>query len=124
MTMMERHMLRHAHPRHMIIAVISMIWSTYFFWHHELALALWTVAGGIVLARLATFGMREEEIAQTLLGKILLLHLHPVNIVLQAGGYVLLMYGVWLHDAVMMMAGMSFILLGHMVGWHKVSPAL
>lgn len=124
MTFMERHIIRHGHPRHMIVAAVSMIWCTYFFWKHELALGLWTILGGVVLARLVTFGMNESELARTTLGKILLLHLHPANLVLQSGGLLVLMYGVWEHLAVLVLTGASFILLGHMWGWHKVNEAL
>lgn len=123
MTSMERHILRHGHPRHIIVAVVAMIWSTYFFWQHELALALWTIAGGVALARLVTFGMQEDEFAQTTLGKILLLHLHPANIVLQALGYALAMFGVWEHQAVLIMSGTTLVFFGHMWGWRKVNTA-
>jgi len=123
MTLMERHILRHGHPRHMIVAVVTVIWSTYFFWQHELAFALWTIAGGVILARIVTFGMDEAQLAQTTLGKILLLHLHPANVILQSLGYALAMFGVWEHQAVLIMAGTTMVFLGHMWGWHKVSAA-
>ena len=123
MTFLEKHMLRHGHPRHMIVAVVSTIWATYFFWKHELALALWVMLGGMVLARLATLGMREEQFAQTTFGKILLLHLHPLNMLLQVTGFVLFMYGVWEHNALNMMVGTSLIFAGHFWGWHKVNEA-
>lgn len=123
MTFMEYAMLRHGHPRYIVVAVITMIWSTYFFWQGELTFAIGTIVLGVVLAQLAAMGMNEQQFAKTTLGKILLLHLHPVNLLLQAAGYVVLMFGVWEHHATYMMVGASVILVGHMWGWHKVNEA-
>ncbi len=65
-----------------------------------------------VLGRLSTSGTKEETLAQTLLDKIMLLHLHPVNLTLQMAGFALLL------------SATSMVFLGHMWGWHRVNEAL
>jgi uncharacterized membrane protein YesL len=82
------------------------------------------MVAGFILARVVTWRMHEEDLAQTTLGKILLLHLHPMNVVLQTLGIVTLFFGFWEHSAMYLMFGTSLILLGHMWGWRKVHQAL
>ena len=71
-----------------------------------------------------TAGTREESLGQTVLGKIMLLHLHPMNLITQFAGFGILLYGVWVHGSLHILLGASLVLLGHMWGWHKVSEAL
>ncbi len=54
----------------------------------------------------------------------MVLHLHPVNLLVQVLGGCLLIYAVWMHSAVYIMAASSIILIGHLWGWHKVNEAL
>jgi hypothetical protein len=88
---------------------------------------MWAVVAlvaGLALGRIATLGMHEEQLAQTTLGKILLLHLHPLNVVIQLSGFAVLLYSFWIHSSVHILLAVSMILLGHMWGWHKVNEAL
>jgi hypothetical protein len=124
MTFFERHILRHGHPRHMIVGALTTVWTSYFFWQHEFVYGISVLGGGLIIARLVTWGMHEEELANTTLGKILLLHLHPMNVLLQTLGVFILFVGFWEHSSMYLMFGTSLILLGHMWGWHKVHQAL
>jgi hypothetical protein len=124
MSFIQRHMLRHAHPRHLIVGIVTMVWSSYFFWVNDLTTALAILIAGIIIARFVTLGMNEDRVANTLIGKILLLHLHPMNMFLQGIGFLLLMAGLWVHSAMYIMTAVSLILVGHMWGWHKVNEAL
>jgi hypothetical protein len=108
----------------MIVGVLSMVWGSYFLWIHDLAMGLGIFVAGVALARLVTLGMQEDRFASTLMGRILLLHLHPVNLLLQVLGFALLVYGFWEHSGVAIMTAVSAIFLGHMWGWHKVHEAL
>jgi uncharacterized membrane protein YesL len=78
----------------------------------------------MALGLVVTMGMNEEQLAQTTLGRILLLHLHPLNLLLQVGGFSVLLYGFWVHSGLYIIFAISLILLGHMWGWHKVNAAL
>jgi hypothetical protein len=39
-------------------------------------------------------------------------------------GFALLLYGLWMHSTIDIMAATSIIFLGHMWGWHRVNEAL
>ena len=124
MTYLERAIVRQGHPRRIIVGIVSLTWGLYFLWLHSWTWALAALALGIALGIVVTMGMDEERLAQTTLGRILLLHLHPLNMLLQVGGFSILLYGVWIHSGLLIMSAISLILLGHMWGWHKVNDAL
>ena len=124
MTFFERSVVRSGHPRRIIVGVITLMWVLYSSWFHLWTWATVALVVGVALGAVATKGMLVDELAQTVLGKILLLHLPPVNAALQAFGFAVLLYGFWMHSAVLMLLAISVILLGHMFGWHKVNHAL
>jgi hypothetical protein len=124
MTFFERTMVRQGHPRRIIVGIIGFSWVLYFLWTHNWPWATAVAIGGVVLGRVVTIGMHEEQLAQTTLGRILLLHLHPVNILLQISGFAVLLYAFWIHSSLYILVAVSLILLGHMFGWHKVNQAL
>ncbi len=124
MTLLERAFVRRGHPKDIIVAVVGAIWGFYFLWIHNRIGALATVLLSAVVARILTHGMREENLAATTLGKIMLLHLHPMNLVVQIAGFGVLLYSIWTHSAILIMAGVSIIQFGHLWGWHKVNDAL
>jgi hypothetical protein len=124
MTYLEKAMIRRGHPKHMIVGTIGFLWLVYFVWRHDWTWALAVALLSVVLGWLSTLRMQEEILAQTLLGKIMLLHLHPVNLSVQIVGFALLLYGVWIHSAIHILVATSLVFLGHMWGWHKVNEAL
>lgn len=124
MTYAERAIIRRGHPSGIILRVVGAVWGLYFLWIHNW---IWTVAtificelGGLLLSP----RMDEEGLSRTTLGKITLLHLHPVNLLMQLAGGGFLIYGVWTHSMIYIMVAASMILLGHLWGWNKVNPAL
>jgi hypothetical protein len=124
MTYLEKAIIRRGHPKHIILGIVGFLWTLYFLWHHDWAWALGVVLASAILGRVVTSGTREEGLAQTVLGKIMLLHLHPMNLTVQVAGFGILLYGVWLHAMMHVLVGASLVLLGHMWGWHKVNEAL
>jgi hypothetical protein len=124
MTYFERTMVRHGHPRHIILRIVGFTWAIYFLWRHDWIWASAAVLISVALGAILTPRNREESLAQTTLGKIMLLHLHPANVMLQLTGFALLLYGVWVHSSILILAAGSLILAGHMWGWQKVSGAL
>jgi hypothetical protein len=101
----------------------SLMWVLYFLWFHNWVWAVTVLAVGMVMGEIATLGMHEDQLAQTTLGKIMLLHLHPMNVALQGAGVVLLLYTVWAHSGIGILAAVTLILLGHLRGWHRVNEA-
>jgi hypothetical protein len=124
MTFLEKSVIRRGHPRHMIVAVIGTLWAVYFVWQHNWIAALVTTALSVVFGGLVTWHIPEERLAETVWGKMMILHLHPLNVIVQTGGFVFMVYGIWLHSAVYTMIGVSLIFAGHLWGWNKVSNAL
>lgn len=124
MTYLERIIVRQGHPRRIILGIVSLTWGLYFLWLHSWTWALVVLALGIALGIVVTTGIDEEQLGQTTVGRILLLHLHPLNGLLQIVGFSALFYGVWIHSGLHIMSAISLILLGHMWGWHKVNDAL
>jgi hypothetical protein len=124
MTYLEKAIIRRGHPKHIILGIVGFLWAVYFVWRHDWAWALGVVLASVILGRVVTAGTREEGLAQTVLGKIMLLHLHPMNLTVQVAGFGILLYGVWLHAVMQVLVGASLVLLGHMWGWHKVNEAL
>lgn len=72
------------------------------------------------LGLISVWNADPEKMAETTLGKIALLHLHPFNLITQSIGLVPLVYGIWIHSVETILAGLSLVLLGHIVGWSKV----
>jgi len=124
MTYVERMAVRHAHPRHMIVGIVGYAWTIYFLWQHAWIWAAAAALAGILLGMIVTPRNHEEDLARTTLGKIMLLHLHPANVIVQSAGLLFLLYGVWIHSAIYIMAAGSIIMIGHMWGWHRVNEAL
>jgi flagellar biosynthesis component FlhA len=98
--------------------------TLYFLWEHAWMWAAAAVLISVALGAIVTPRNHEENLAQTTLGKIMLLHLHPVNVLLHSAGLLFLLYGVWVHSAIYIMMAGSIILIGHMWGWHRVNEAL
>jgi hypothetical protein len=124
MTYLEKAIIRRGHPKHIILGMVGFLWAVYFLWQHDWAWALGVVLASAILGRVLTSGTREERLAQTVLGKIMLLHLHPMNLTVQVAGFGILLYGVWIHTLMHVLVGTSLVLLGHMWGWHRVNEAL
>ena len=73
---------------------------------------------------LSTRKINYAELAQTTWGKIALLHLHPLNLLVQTTGVVFLVAGLLQQDTLTIMAGVTLIYIGHFYGWSRVHPAL
>lgn len=121
-TPIQRYALRHGHPRAIFIDSVGLIWTVYFLWNHQAAMALGALVVGRLLAILSTLDVSVENMAQSRLGKIALLHLNPLNMLIQLIGLVVLANALWGHNSQMMLIGVSLILVGHFFGWEKVSP--
>ena len=120
LTAIQRLMVRRFHPTALFIDLAGAIWVFYFFWRHEWVAALLTLALTRAVATASVWKKNPEALSQTTLGKIGLLHLHPVNLLLQLIGVIPLLYGLWHHSGEFILAGVSLIFLGHVFGWEKI----
>jgi hypothetical protein len=117
---LERYVLRRAHPVSIFIDTVGLIWFIYYLWMN-----LWQEAVAVLIfarlcANAATVRAHSDRLSQTILGKIALLHLHPVNLFLQIVGTAVAIDGVWTHRSMVILAALSLILLGHLQGWPQV----
>ena len=117
----ERYFLRRMHPRSMFFDSIAFMWGSYFLWNQDWPRAIVVSAAIVILGLLTVLSVDPEKMADTTLGKIGLLHLHPVNFITQVIGMFPFIYGVWLHSTEFILAGFSVILFGHIFGWSKVN---
>ena len=117
----ERYALKRSHPRSLFIDTVGLTWFTYFMWQHNWPLGVVALLLCRILSYLAVVDVNHEKMAQTMLGKIALLHLHPVNALTQTVGIVVVYYGVWQHFGEYILTGLSLVFLGHVFGWSQVS---
>jgi hypothetical protein len=117
-------MISRGHPRQIILHIVGGIWAVYFLWRHEWMWALGCFAIAELISEMLSTQIGAETLAQTTLGKLMILHANPVNFFVQLAGGVFLLYCIWMHSLTGIMAAISVILLGHFVGWNKVNSAL
>ena len=118
---MERYVLRRSHPFLLTFAIVASMWALYYLWLGE-----WRIALGILIVeRLFSMTFLQtvnyRSMADTALGRMALLHLHPVNLVVQIVGVAFLIWGVWIHHTETIFGGISALILGHAFGWSKVN---
>lgn len=118
----QRYMLLRSHPRKIFFDLIALVWTLFFLWHHSLPGAFFAGLAISLVGTLSVIGASPERLAGTALGKLLLLHLHPVNLAAQVIGAITLLYGVWDHSVLWILAGASVLSFGHVYGWEKVDP--
>ncbi|MDD4974718.1 MAG: hypothetical protein PHY93_10235 [Bacteriovorax sp.] len=123
-SLIDRYFLMRFHPRKIVFDMIGAIWTTYFFWNQNWQAAL---LNAVVMGGMGLFFTRNidpELMSQTTIGKIGLLHKHPINLTLNLIGIIVLLYGLWTHLVVTILIGLSVIILGHFFGWSNVNPKL
>lgn len=119
--MAERLTLMLYHPTAIFIEMAGLVWSAYYFWNYDWKMALATFLMTMVTALLTGLNLNLQKMSETTLGKIGLLHLHPMNITVRLFGAALLFYGVWERSLEITLGGLSVTFLGHTFGWSKVS---
>lgn len=123
MSVFRRLAINHAHPTKLVLDIVGFIWSGYFLWQNNLTVAIILGVGFSALGSFLTWNADTEELATTTFGKYVIMRLHPANLTLQIVGYVILMYGLWIHQGWVILIGVSGVSLGHLWGWQsKVIP--
>ncbi len=120
----ESYVVRNSHPISIYFQVIGSIWFAFYFWNHLWVEAILSYLASRAVGALAVSRLDVKMLAQTLLGRLGLLHLEGSNLVLQLAGLIVLLYGLWSHEVRMLLTGISVILLGHTQGWSRVDPRL
>ncbi len=110
-------------PRAIFIELGGLTWSLYYFWNYDWITALAAYALTLTLAIGLVANTDTERFSKTFLGKIALLHLHPLNLSLRAIGGISFLYGIWQRSVEFSIAGISLLFFGHMFGWENVDPS-
>lgn len=113
--------LKRFHPRGLIMDFVGAMWAIYFLWNQDWMSAVAAFIIASVISSWFTADVDTEKMAKSTLGKIALLHLDPVNVIVQICGLAFLIAATWNHDSYHAMVGVTFIVVGHMFGWSKVS---
>jgi len=121
---LQKYILLRSHPRRIFLDAAALMWEVYFLWQGN-----WQVALGIfgvmnTVGLLAVRKLDYPELAQTTWGKMALLHLNPMNFLLQVTGAAMLVYGLLIQDTLTILTSITLILVGHFYGWSKVHRAL
>ncbi|MEA9357854.1 hypothetical protein SHI21_16605 [Bacteriovorax sp. PP10] len=122
--LIETYILKKSHPISIIFEIIGIVWITYYLWYHLWPYALIVLLLTKTLSFVSVYNVNTDNIAHTLIGKIALLHLHPVNLLIQLFGFGIYLIGVWNHSVEALLFSVSIIFLGHLCGWKKVNPNL
>jgi hypothetical protein len=117
---LERFALKCFHPRAIFIEVVGFIWSIYYFWNYNWQMSLGVFVLALALALLCVMDTSPQKLSETTIGKIGLLHLHPMNLAIRLAGSVILLYGIWQRSLELTLGGVSVIFFGHTFGWAKV----
>lgn len=103
---------QHAHPVTSIFHIIGFMWAIYFLWQRNWIFALIFV---IVLPMVGgIYGMLDEKgkkVPLTPFRKLLIGHARPLSILFQIPGYILIIYGLWLHNTIYILLSISSFLL-------------
>ena len=110
-------MLLHAHPIKFIAEILGVIWSVYFLWHHNWIGAVIVSLVGFLLSTLLLWKQPIDHLATTSLGKVMSVYGTPFNFLLYNLSALPVIYGLWTHDALFILIGLSILLLPHLWGW-------
>jgi hypothetical protein len=124
LSLIERYVVRSSHPVSLYFQAIGLIWFVFFFWNHLWVEAILSYVICRFIGALAVSRTDTKSLGKVLLGRLALLHLHGSNFIVQLAGTVVLLYGIWLHETRVVLAGISLVLLGHVQGWDRVDSRL
>ncbi len=114
-TFAERIMLQHAYAPKLISDCLGIGLGIYFLWQNTLWAALLALFGLSILGNVIAWKQDIRQLAQTPLGKWMLVQANPVNLVVRTIGAAVLAYGVWLHAPIVILAGVGVIFLARLL---------
>jgi hypothetical protein len=130
LNLLQKAAVRHAHPASFIMNLLGVIWAGYFLWLHQWVWAMLClvagVLGDVVFASLDRGYLILAKSQLNAFQKLLVYHTHPVNLILHLIGLVCYVLGAWYHAVSLLLAAVSFVLLGHVFPWlsHKKEERL
>lgn len=108
-------MLQHAYPPKLISDCLGIVLGIYFLWQNNLWVALLALFGLSILGNVIAWKQDINKLAQTSLGKWMLVQANPTNLIVRTIGAAVLCYGVWLHSGIIILIGMGVIFLARLL---------
>ena len=112
-------MLQHSHPAKFVAEILGIIWGTYFLWMHNWIGAVITSLILFLGSTIALWNKPVENLAETALGKIMLVYATPSNFMIYNVSALPAIYGLWTHQVLYVLAGYSLLLLPHLWAWKR-----
>jgi hypothetical protein len=112
---MERIMLQHSYLPKLISDCVGIVLGIYFLWNNNLAYALISLFGLSIFGNIIAWKQDISKLAETKLGKWMLLQAKPINLIVRSIGAIVLAYGVWLHSLNFILIGIGIIVLARII---------
>jgi hypothetical protein len=112
-------MLQHAHPAKFVAEILGILSCTYFLWIHNWIGAM---ISGVILflgSTIALWNKPVENLADTALGKIMLVYASAFNYFIYNVSSLPVIFGLWTHQVLYVVAGYSLLLLPHLWSWKR-----
>lgn len=113
----HRLMVLHAHPIKFTAEVLGVIWSVYFLWNRSWIGAVIVSLVGFLCSTLLLWNHPIDYLSTTPLGKVMSIYGTPFNFLLYNLSALPVIYGLWNHDSLFILIGISILLLPHLWGW-------
>jgi len=116
---LRKHMLQHAHPAKFVAEVMGIMWGLYFLWQQNW---IGAVVSSVLLflgSSLLTWNESVESLADTPLGRVMLVYATPLNFLIYNVSALPVIYGAWTHQVLYIVAGYSLMLLPHLWWWRR-----
>ncbi|MEI7741159.1 MAG: hypothetical protein WCJ29_01490 [bacterium] len=120
LSLIEKLYVQHAHPINLIMTLVGIMWGVYFLWLQNILLAAIFAFGFMIIGHASVWGENEDGLAETWLGKIMILHSHPINTLFHLVGTFIVAVGLYSNVIEMIMWGVTILLFGHLWGWSRV----
>ena len=98
-------MLQHAHPMKFVAELLGIAWAIYFLWNHNWVAAIITSLSFFLGSTLALWNKPIDHLTDTTLGRAMLVYAKPLNFLVYNISVVPVVYGLWTHDGIYILAG-------------------
>ena len=110
-------MLQHAHPAKFVAEILGIIWGSYFLWIHNWIGAMISSVILFLGSTIVFWNEPIEDLAETALGKRMLVYATPFNFIIYNVSALPVIYGLWTHQGLYIVAGYSLLLSPHLWTW-------
>jgi hypothetical protein len=120
-SLIRRFILQHAHPAKFVAEILGVISCTYLLWIHNWIGAVITSLILFLGSTIALWNKPVEYLAETRRGKIMLVYATASNFIIYNLSALPVVYGLWTHQGLYVVAGYSLLFLPHLWAWKRKS---